>query len=47
MKELEQDGEVTKDEAKKGTERVQKQTDQFIAEIDKLLTAKEAEITEG
>lgn len=45
-KKLEKDGDLTKDDAKKLQDKVQKQTDQSIAEIDKLLTAKEGEITE-
>jgi len=46
LKKLEKDGGVTKDEAKKLVEKVQKQIDSTIAEIDKLLVAKEAEISE-
>jgi ribosome recycling factor len=46
LKKLEKDGEVTKDDSKKFQDRVQKQIDQSIAEIDKLLAQKEAEIVE-
>ncbi|MEW6227984.1 MAG: ribosome recycling factor [Bacillota bacterium] len=38
--------EITEDDLKKGQEEVQKLTDRFIAEIDSLLAAKEAEIME-
>jgi ribosome recycling factor len=42
----EKNGTVPKDEAKKALDRVQKQTDTAIQEIDKLLQAKEAEVKE-
>ena len=37
---------MTEDEAKKGQEDTQKLTDRYIAEVDKLLSAKEREIME-
>ena len=40
------DGELTEDEAKRGKDEVQKLTDKYEAEVDKLLTAKTAEIEE-
>lgn len=46
LKKMEKDGEVTKDDSKKYQDRVQKQIDQSIVEIDKLLAQKEAEIVE-
>ncbi len=46
LKKLEKDGGATKDEAKKLTDRVQKQIDGSVAEIDKLLAGKEGEISE-
>lgn len=46
VKKLEKEGSVAKDDAKKLTEKIQKQTDLTIAEIDKLLTVKESEISE-
>jgi ribosome recycling factor len=46
LKKLEKDGDVTKDDAKRLVEKVQKQVDATIAEIDKLLVGKEAEISE-
>jgi len=46
LKKLEKDGEVTKDDTKKLTDKIQKQIDSTISEIEKLLTSKEAEITE-
>lgn len=45
-KRLEKDGDFTKDDTKRCQERVQKQVDSTIQEIDKLLAAKEAEIME-
>ncbi len=44
LKKLEKDGDITQDENKKSQELVQKRTDEFVAEIDKLITAKEKEI---
>ncbi len=38
--------EITEDDLKKGQQEIQKLTDKFIAEIDSLLEAKEAEIME-
>jgi ribosome recycling factor len=46
LKELEKSGELTKDDSKKSMDRIQKQTDSAIVEIDKLLAAKEAECME-
>ncbi|HOJ78088.1 MAG TPA: ribosome recycling factor [Bacillota bacterium] len=46
VKALEKDGKVTEDEAKRGHDEVQKLTDKYIAEIDKLLEHKEKEIME-
>ncbi|MBR6177853.1 MAG: ribosome recycling factor [Bacteroidales bacterium] len=43
LKALEKDG-LTEDESKKGQEEVQKLTDRFVADIDKISQAKEAEI---
>lgn len=44
LKKSEKDGAISQDEMRQGTERVQKITDGKIAEIDKLLAEKEAEI---
>lgn len=38
--------EITEDEVKKGIDDIQKLTDKFVAEVDKLLTLKEKEIME-
>lgn len=46
VKALEKDGEISEDQAKKGQEDVQKLTDRYIKEVDEVLAAKEAEITE-
>lgn len=46
IKKAEKDGSVGQDEQKRLTERVQKMTDETIAEIDALLAAKEAEIVQ-
>lgn len=46
IKSLEKDAKVPEDEVKKGIEDVQKLTDRFISEIDKMLEQKEREIME-
>lgn len=44
IKKLEKDKALSTDEAKKATEQVQKKTDEFVAEVDKVLAVKEKEI---
>ncbi|MBI3544144.1 MAG: ribosome recycling factor [Deltaproteobacteria bacterium] len=44
IKKAEKDKELTQDDAKKSAEQVQKKTDDFVADVDKLLAAKEKEI---
>ena len=44
VKKLEKDGDMTKDDAARNSDLVQKATDQHIAEIDQALAAKEKEI---
>lgn len=46
IKALEKDAKITEDEQKKGLDDVQKLTDKYIAEIDKLVEQKEKEIME-
>lgn len=46
LKKLEKDGLITKDDSKRGLERIQKQTDAYIEDIDKVLQVKEAECLE-
>ena len=46
LKELLKEKEISEDEERRGQETVQKLTDQYIAEVDKLLEAKEAELME-
>ena len=46
LKRLEKDGIVTKDDAKRTSDKIQKHTDSSMAEIEKLLSAKEAECME-
>jgi ribosome recycling factor len=46
LKAKEKAKQITEDETKKGQEEVQKVTDRFIVEVDKLLAAKEKEIME-
>lgn len=46
VKQLEKDGAVSEDQAKKGQEDIQKLTDKYIKEVDEVLAAKEAEIME-
>lgn len=44
LKRAEKEGGISQDEMRQGTERVQKMTDETIAEIDRLLGEKEGEI---
>ncbi len=46
IEELEDDGEVSEDDAKRGLDELQKLTDKSIADIDALLAAKDTEIME-
>jgi ribosome recycling factor len=46
LKALEKDAKVPEDEVKKGLDEVQKLTDRYISDIDKLLETKEKEIME-
>lgn len=46
LKKLEKDGIVSEDEYKKGLDEIQKLTDKYIEQIDRLLENKEAEILE-
>jgi ribosome recycling factor len=44
LKKLEKDSAISEDDAKRDSDLVQKATDQFVAEIEQLLVAKEKEI---
>jgi ribosome recycling factor len=44
LKKLEKDSAISEDDGKRDADQVQKATDQFVAEIDTLLVAKEKEI---
>lgn len=44
LKEMVKDKQISEDEARRAEEDVQKLTDRFVAEIDKLLQAKEADL---
>lgn len=46
IKKLEKTGGISEDEVRRHQDDIQKTTDRFIAEIDKVLSAKEAEIME-
>lgn len=46
LKEYQKDGQITEDELKKGTERVQKEIDGAIARIDEAVGRKEKEVME-
>jgi ribosome recycling factor len=46
LKKLEKSGEITEDNARRGQDEIQKVTDQFIKETDKVVVNKEKEITE-
>jgi ribosome recycling factor len=44
LKKLEKDHKISEDDGKRSSEQVQKATDESIAEVDKMLAAKEKEI---
>src|SRR6187551_3301042 len=44
LKKLEKDHKISEDDGKRSSERIQKATDEVIAEVDKMLAAKEKEI---
>lgn len=44
LKKAEKDGDISQDDSRRGSERVQKMTDEMISEIDRLLVEKEKEI---
>jgi ribosome recycling factor len=46
LKELQKDGDIAEDDAKKATDRVQKMHDDYITKVDEALAKKEAEIME-
>ncbi len=46
LKELLKEKEITEDDEKRGLEQVQKLTDSYIAQVDKLLAEKEADLME-
>ena len=46
LKELKKDGEISEDDAFRGQEQVQKITDEYVAKVDELVSAKEKEIME-
>ena len=47
IKTKEKDKSVSEDDSKKGQDHIQKQTDEYIVQIDKLMQSKEKEILEG
>jgi ribosome recycling factor len=46
LKELLKEKEISEDDERRATEEIQKLTDEFIKEVDKMLTVKEAELME-
>lgn len=46
FKELVKDKEISEDDEHKGQDNIQKLTDEYVAEVDKVLTEKEAELME-
>ncbi|MCK5933216.1 ribosome recycling factor [Fulvimarina manganoxydans] len=44
LKKLEKDGDISQDDSRQMSDRVQKMTDESVSEIDKTLSAKESEI---
>ncbi|MCQ2611993.1 MAG: ribosome recycling factor [Treponemataceae bacterium] len=47
LKKLQKDSQITEDDLKQGEDALQKSTDSYIQEINKILEAKEKEIMEG
>lgn len=47
LKATEKEGKVSEDDAKRGHDRIQKTTDQYISQVDEILRKKEEEILEG
>jgi len=47
IKAKEKDKSISEDDCKKGQDHIQKQTDDYIAQVDKLMQVKEKEILEG
>ena len=46
LKELLKEKEISEDDERRATEDIQKLTDEFVKEIDKMLAVKEAELME-
>lgn len=46
LKKMEKSGEISEDELKRSQEEIQKLTDKYIEEVDKMLSAKETDIME-
>jgi ribosome recycling factor len=46
LKKEKKDGELTEDEEKRAHDRIQEMTDEFVKEIDEILSGKEKEILE-
>lgn len=46
LKELEKNGDVSEDDSDRGLKKIQELTDKGVAEVDKIVLAKEADITE-
>lgn len=47
LKAMEKDGSLSKDEERKGYDIIQKSTDKFVAEVDKIIQGKEKDVLEG
>jgi ribosome recycling factor len=46
LKKMEKKGDISEDQVRRGTDKIQAITDKFIAEVDKLTAGKEQELTE-
>jgi len=44
LKKLQKDGDISEDDSRRGSDQVQKVTDEFVAQIDKILADKEKDI---
>ena len=47
LKAMEKDGSVSKDEERGGHDQIQKATDKFVAEVDKIVQGKEKDVLDG
>jgi len=47
LKAMERDNSISKDEERSGHDQIQKATDKYVAEVDKIVQGKEKDVLEG